>query len=396
MSSSYSRGANYSVVRIRELGLLASVLLTLACSASGGVAASRSPAAHFPVQMPARPASSGNHPQRASRTEGKFRPDLVSAPTTHEVFVLRQGACRQTSCSDQLERSGDGGRSWRRLPKPPARLGNGTSATGTVGGLLFANADDGWLYGPALWATRDGGRHWQRITGIGQVEQMATGGGTVWVIVGNCRANHGCSSYHLLRSPIRASDFTVVGLPRALGHSGAPPALAADPATVAVLNTLRPSTANDSTIVEHSSADGASWTITTGPCFRDLGGRLSVGGSTIWSVCPTGSLAAIYRFTGTTFGVLHSRKWDLFNGTEVIAAGAAGAILTTIANHVYWTVDRGAHWHRSRLLPHSDSWLLTNATFPTARVGYAIDSGPTSARLVKSVNGGRSWHQVRS
>lgn len=72
---------------------------------------------------------------------------------------------------------------------PDVRLsifGGGAS----VGDVVFASARDGWLYGPGLYATRDGGAHWHRIVlpGIiaargGGVTALAVSAGIAYAIV---------------------------------------------------------------------------------------------------------------------------------------------------------------------------------------------------------------------
>lgn len=371
------------------------MLLTAACSGASGTSLPTAPASHPPVDaVGAHTNHGGRPPMPRSGTHGRTRPDLLAAPTERDVFVIRQGTCGLTQCSGRLLETTDGGKHWTQLPALPTLLGNGITSSGTVSGLLFANPRDGWLYGPALWATTDGGHHWRRVPGLGHVEQIAVSGHTVWALVGTCRTNHGCSSYRLMRSPVGARTFTTVALPRGLGHRGAEPDLAADAATVAVLNTLRPNAANDSTVVEQSRDDGTEWTILNGPCFRDLGGQLAVGGQTIWSVCPTGSLAIAYHSAGAKFVPLRPGDRDLFNGTQITGVDATGAIVSTIANRVYWTDDLGTRWHRAQIPNHSRSWLLTDARFPTRTTGYAIDSGPTRADLLRTDDGGRSWHPI--
>jgi photosystem II stability/assembly factor-like uncharacterized protein len=65
----------------------------------------------------------------------------------------------------ELYKTVDGGRRWSALPAPPAPWqwqGNKARPSG-VSGITFADARDGWLYGPGLWASHDGGLTWHRI-----------------------------------------------------------------------------------------------------------------------------------------------------------------------------------------------------------------------------------------
>lgn len=75
-----------------------------------------------------------------------FQPVSVTWISPSRGWALGPGA---------LLRTDDGGASWEAVAVPPA----GLSAARKV---RFADDKDGWLYGPELWATYDGGAHWTR------------------------------------------------------------------------------------------------------------------------------------------------------------------------------------------------------------------------------------------
>jgi hypothetical protein len=54
---------------------------------------------------------------------------------------------------------------------------------GAVSSVLFASPQVGWLYGPGLRYTRDGGAHWHIVSLPGDVESMTAGAGTVYAAV---------------------------------------------------------------------------------------------------------------------------------------------------------------------------------------------------------------------
>jgi hypothetical protein len=49
-----------------------------------------------------------------------------------------------------------------------------------VSTVRFGNARDGWLYGPGLWATTDGGGRWHRVSLPGEVIAVAAAGGVAF------------------------------------------------------------------------------------------------------------------------------------------------------------------------------------------------------------------------
>jgi photosystem II stability/assembly factor-like uncharacterized protein len=79
------------------------------------------------------------------------------APTGEgSVFALIKESGDTASNQGFLLRSGDGGRTWRELPRPPQS-----------GEISFDSARRGWLAGrypaPQLWRTEDGGRSWTEV-----------------------------------------------------------------------------------------------------------------------------------------------------------------------------------------------------------------------------------------
>jgi hypothetical protein len=79
-------------------------------------------------------------------------------------WVLGATACGAVACLG-LRRTDDAGRTWRAVPVPATDLASpfGYPDHG-VGQVRFANPQDGWLFGPEVWATHDGGNHWVRQT----------------------------------------------------------------------------------------------------------------------------------------------------------------------------------------------------------------------------------------
>jgi len=79
--------------------------------------------------------------------------------------------------------------------------------------VVFATPKVGWLYGPGLWVTRDGGARWRRtvLAGIspspGGVSAMAAAGGTVYAVVS---PGHD-SPQELYASPVGQDAWARVG-----------------------------------------------------------------------------------------------------------------------------------------------------------------------------------------
>lgn len=77
--------------------------------------------------------------------------------------------------------TGDAGTHWRRLAALPARVGSCRVPGPCVRGIAFADDHDGYLFGPGLWVTRDGGHTWARERGP-TVDSLTAGPGRFYRI----------------------------------------------------------------------------------------------------------------------------------------------------------------------------------------------------------------------
>jgi hypothetical protein len=97
----------------------------------------------------------------------------------------------------------NGGASWRFVETPKVSLGKAVSSVQVANGL------DGWLYGPGLWSTHDGGARWRKLSLPGAVVQMADSAGTVYAVVEPDPATD--SPWELFRSPVGRDAWTRAG-----------------------------------------------------------------------------------------------------------------------------------------------------------------------------------------
>ena len=102
----------------------------------------------------------------ASALPSGFEPESASFVSSGTGFVLGISHCASGSCLT-IARTQDGGITWTSIPAPNISLtqpGDPKSSTGSVSKIRFLNIDDGYLFGPDLYATHDGGTTWQIIT----------------------------------------------------------------------------------------------------------------------------------------------------------------------------------------------------------------------------------------
>jgi hypothetical protein len=97
-------------------------------------------------------------------------------------WVLGSVPCGDRNCLS-VATTTDGGASFRSLPAPGAPFGPGRNAPPAADQIRFADARDGWAFGPGLYATHDGGWHWAAIPVPGAVTDLEPGLGQVFAVV---------------------------------------------------------------------------------------------------------------------------------------------------------------------------------------------------------------------
>jgi hypothetical protein len=175
-------------------------------SPTGGGSLSSSSATHVPPPGPAP-------------VPANFRPSSVTFVGTDTGFVIGQagtpGHCATQYCTS-VARTDNAGKSWTGVPAP--LTGAPAGATG-VGQVRFLNTDDGWAFGPELFATHDGGHTWTRVDTHGlRVTDVETVGDRAFGVFATCSGTGPafaaqCTSFTLYSSPASADDWTPVGGP---------------------------------------------------------------------------------------------------------------------------------------------------------------------------------------
>jgi photosystem II stability/assembly factor-like uncharacterized protein len=146
-----------------------------------------------------------------------FAPSSVTFIGTHTGWVIGQagtpGHCATRYCTS-VARTIDAGRTWTGVPAPVTGPADG--ATG-VSQIRFLDGDDGWAFGPQLFATHDGGHTWSQVVTNGQrVTDLETVGDRAFALFASCTGTGAafaaqCTGYTLYSSPAGADDWAPVG-----------------------------------------------------------------------------------------------------------------------------------------------------------------------------------------
>jgi hypothetical protein len=309
-------------------------------------------------------AGCGAQPQRPAPGQGRgpsawFEPTAASFVSAGQGWVLGSTDC--PDCAG-LRLTRDGGARWTALPAPPAPLGYGSGGATAVSDLAFADASNGFLFGPGLLATHDGGRSWARQP-LPPVLALGIGTGYAFALT---QAQAGGPA-ELWRTAIGASGWTRLALP-----PGTMPPPGAN------YGTLRLFVEAGTVVLLQPGFNGPG--VTPGQT-----GRLwvSLDRATTWHVrqvpCTTGEGGA------ATVGIAPGRpdSWvlDCFDNDQ-------SSQEQDTSHRLYGTADAGLSWARLSVPTRRGAPVLL-ASNGSGHTFLATEGG--SDALVGTVDGGRQW-----
>jgi hypothetical protein len=311
-------------------------------TASAGVSAASSSAS--PVLSPS-----------AAPVPPNFRPTSVTFIGTDTGWVIGQagtpGHCATQYCTS-VARTADAGKTWTGSPAPVTGPADGASGVSQV---RFLNRDDGWAFGPGLFATHDGGHTWSQVVTNGlRVTGLETVGSRAFALFAACTGTGAafaaqCTSYTLYSSPAGADNWTAVG-PATSGLTGAA-------ASLVLTGTRGYLLAPDQMLY-------------TGP----------VNGSAPWQPvkaipCPVGTPLANGQPTGALLAAAGPANLVLVCASSTVPG-------TQQAKHVFTSADGGIIWQNAVAAPTlglATSLAATPSGTNVLATGQGIDVQPTGS-----------------
>ncbi len=285
-----------------------------------------------------------------------FRPTSVTFVGTRTGWVIGQagtpGHCATQYCTS-VARTDDAGKTWSGVPAPVTGPADGAAG---VSQIRFLNLDDGWAFGPELWATHNGGDTWTQVATSGlRVTGLETVGDRAFALFASCagRASGvGCTSFTLFSSPASGGgSWTPVG-------------------------------ASTSGLTDGAPDEAASLVLTGGRGFLLApGGQLYAGpvdGSGAWTVvnsitpsCPVGPAQADGQPTGALLGAVNAR--ELILTCAAVGAGA-GSGAGGQKKLVFSSPNGGASW-------------IAVAQAPTAGIATSVAASPAETVVLATNQG---------
>jgi photosystem II stability/assembly factor-like uncharacterized protein len=276
-------------------------------------------------------------------------------------WALAAAPCGPGLCR-RLAATMNGGRTWTALPALP-----GCARVACVNQVRFVTGTMGYLFGPALFQTSDGGRSWHRVPGR-PVEALEPSAGTVLRVGYDHGGCPGPCDYTVQETTAGPATWrTVLRIPEnvAAGTIAAQVVRQGTSVSYVLLyGHMAGGAGTAHTMIFRSTDGGAAWQRLPDPC----GGRgRSEHDATGLAAAPGGSAA-------------------------VLCAPRSGRGTTFVRT----SADNGSSWTPPRLVPDGAAHYLemiavASAAHLVLATSGATGDGPFTYRLIASADGGLHW-----
>ncbi|MGH8889655.1 MAG: hypothetical protein ACRDV3_07820 [Acidothermaceae bacterium] len=305
-------------------------------------------------------------------------------------FVLGTAPCNAGTCTT-LAGTVDGGGHWSFVATLPVVFGAGGAAN-VISRVRFATTDDGWVFGPELWSTHDGGLHWTHVLTAGPVGDVEASGGMAYALVGQ----------KLLRTKVSSDAWSPVAGVTIDSGSGS---IALHAHAGWVVTGGGPGSTK-----LFMSSDGAAWHVVADPCNAlgtdwALSGVAPIDTSSIFLLC-VGDVGAGSESKKVLFSVdagVHGsptvtdppRGGDA-NGVAAASSSVVAVAARSGASEVYRSSDAGKSW-QSPLQQGDGGVGYFDLGFTTATQGVVVYGQPGSGatpQLLMTHDAGATWAPI--
>lgn len=291
--------------------------------------------------------------------------DDLSWVSASDGWALGGLPCAAGLCAE-VAQTEDGGANWQPVGEPSAVLASDApncSSTVCVSSLRFANANDGYLFGPALLMTVDGGRGWQVQPGP-QIETLAVVDGGVFRIAYNTTGCPGPCDPSLQEAFAGSTTWrTLINVLDTPGRSDSAQIVNSGSTVIVATYGDLAGPVSAQAVVYLSTDGGHSWQQEADPC----SGK-GIPGEEV-------DLVTLAAAPGGFF------------------AGACLPHLTATGGFLVVSTDGGKNWHRAAALPAKGFPTLTAASATNLALSNNVATSATSlkAMIWISTDQGQRW-----
>jgi len=360
--------------------------------------------------------TTGPSPPAGTRVPSDFEPGSVTFVSSSTGFVIGiDSSCAAGACV-ALARTTDGGSGWVALPAPDAsyesRNYQGSTAVPPVSEVRFADELDGWIYGPSLFATHDGGATWQAVSLGGSVVSLETSGGYVDALVSRCTGMQGqeCTGpLQLYQAQATGGGFSPVLTGPSVSSSVGVLLHLSLHTPVGFVNMTGVGESDQTFIyATQNLANPSGWKAFPDPCAKltndFFDAFVAPDTTSLYTLCSGEGAAGsvIKAVVKTVSGVSAVTGTPPPGGDpEALAATSAGTLVVSAASGASWlyrSTDGGATWTTAGTF--NDGGIgFNDLGFTTSTQGVVIHgvAGPPTnvvSQLLMTTDGGASWSIV--
>lgn len=303
-------------------------------------------------------------------------------------------------CPIALSATTDGGKTWQALPAPDT-VQAGSIVPGGVQALRFASRRHGWLFGPGLFATSDGGLTWTDQQPEGEIIALEPAGDAVWAIERLCsNTRRSTCELRLLVATITEQVWQPADMQPALQGEGGQ-LVRADERQAWIIHeggiaatgdggqswqALPPHPCTDMRITELAAHDGRLWLLCNGAAADGWMAKYlytSADGGESWHL-----LAAAPLKPGAELDNLPTFGYP----NDLAIASAERAFIALVMDTLYGTADGGTTWQP--VIPQQESSPgesgVSHVLFADEQHGWAL----AGDMLFGTTDGGTTWQII--
>jgi hypothetical protein len=291
-----------------------------------------------------------------------FRPTSVTFVGTGTGWVIGQagvaGQCATSVCTS-VARTDNAGKTWTGVPAPLAGAPDG--ATG-VSQIRFLNTEDGWAFGPELFATTDGGQTWTQVsTGGLRVTDLETVGDRVFALFASCTGGgsafaSACTAFTLYSAAAAVSSAAGAWVPVGAATSGLTSGAPDEAASIVLTGSRGFLLAPDRALYAGPVNGGGAWTLV----------------NSITPACPVGAAQADGQPGGALFGAVSAK--ELILACAAVSGSSASGGSGGQKKLIFSSPNGGASW-------------IQIGTAPTAGIATSVAASPAETVVLGTNQG---------